>query len=91
MPDVSLSNLWTGNGFVSLKNSLDASISIKFFFDFVPPWTGTPGLLSITIKSSLFSKILFSWTFKSSEDGENFLFVSLFLLTLTNQRLVNAS
>ena len=59
-PDVSLSNLWTEYGFVPSNILLFLKISIKFFFDLVPPCTEIPESLLITIKSSLFSIIDFS-------------------------------
>ncbi len=79
-PDVSLSNLWTEWGFDPLKISLLANISIKFFFDFVPPWTEIPVLLFKTIKSSLLSIIKSSFDLTISFEGiKDFFFVEYFL------------
>ena len=57
IPDVSLSKRCTVKGLFSLKNLLFEKISIRFFFDLVPPCTGIPDFLLTTIKSSLLSII----------------------------------
>ena len=71
IPEVSLSNLCTENGFVFWKISLLEKISTKFFLDLVPPCTAKPDFLLITIKSSLLSIIRFSFSFMILVDGVN--------------------
>ena len=83
-PEVSLSNLWTENGFVPWNISLFANISTKFFFDFVPPWTDIPALLFKTIKSSLLSMIRSSLDFITSMDGLN-CFLSCLIFSLKSK------
>ena len=52
IPDVSLSILWTINGFAFSKYLVFLIISIIFLKDFVPDWTGIPEGLFKTIKSN---------------------------------------
>ena len=73
-PEVSLSNLWTEYGFVPSKISLLAKISIRFFFDLVPPCTDMPEALFITTKLSLLSIIWSSFDFTISFEGKNLIF-----------------
>ena len=61
-PDVSLSSLCTEKGFEVSKILLLANMSIKFFFDLVPPCTDIPELLFNTTKSSLLSIIKSSFS-----------------------------
>ena len=72
MPDVSLSKRCTEKGLLSLKNLLFENISIRFFFDLVPPWTGMPEFLLTTIKLSLLSIINFSFFLTISDVAVNF-------------------
>ena len=55
-PEVSLSSLWTIKGLEFSKYFVFLRISIIFFSDLVPDWTGIPVGLFITIKFSLSSK-----------------------------------
>ena len=84
-PDVSLSNLCTEYGLLSLNILLLENISIKFFFDFVPPWTAIPDSLFTTIKFSLSSIIKSSFSLMISFVGLNFIFFCIiFSLKLTS-------
>ena len=83
IPDVSLSNLCTGYGLSSLKILLFEKISIRFFFDFVPPWTDMPACLLRTIKSSLFSIIKFSFSWIIVSDGSNFDFLDIIFFLIS--------
>ena len=68
---------------------LRENISIKFFFDFVPPCTEIPEDLFKTTKSSLLSIISFSLDLTVSKFGINlFLFLFSFNLKLKLNRFI---
>ena len=86
-PDVSLSNLWTEYGFVPSNILLFLKISIKFFFDLVPPCTDIPDSLLTTMKSSLLSIMEFSFALIITLEGLKFIFfaITFSLISILNK------
>ena len=61
-------------------------MSIKFFLDFVPPWTEIPACLLTTTKSLLLSIINPSFSLSIFIDGKNFFFSIIFFLNIKSKK-----